>query len=46
MKFFAPKHSWYIEVSTPTIIFIILSDTFSQTVSQFKMGFSYLKPNK
>ena len=34
MKFFAPKHSRYIEVSAPTIIFLISSDTFSQTASQ------------
>ena len=34
MKFFSPKHSRYIEVSTPTIIFLISSDTFSQTASQ------------
>ena len=34
MKLFSPKHSRYIEVSAPTIIFLISSDTFSQTASQ------------
>ena len=38
MKFFAPTHSRYIEVSTPTIIFIISSDTFSQTISQITVN--------
>ena len=37
MKFFAPKHSRYIEVSTPTIIFLI-SCNFTDKFERGKVG--------